>query len=318
MPTSPESAVLAVTGAEIDTSLSMMADQYALSPRSPIMRTPASQGLAYDDISFEATDGTPLEGWYVPAPDSDKLVIVNHPRWFSRSGLPAHLEPWKSIGAYGGNDFEVDFIPDVRVLHDAGYNVLTYDLRNFGHSGSANGGLTSNGIFEARDVLGSLRYVRDRSDLRDMAIGLFSRCLGCAGTIFAMRDDPVAFDGVRCLVGCQPLSVRVILQQALVLAGIPDHHIDRLDELIRLRVSFSLDEMSPLRAIGSVQLPTLLYQVRDDVMTRAEDVQSMYDALPVRDKRLLWIEGTTRRWDGYTYFQRNPREILDWLHTHMN
>jgi hypothetical protein len=46
-------------------------------------------------------------------------------------------------------------IPDYKILHDAGYNVLAYDLRNFGHSGAANGGIASSGIFEARDVAGS-------------------------------------------------------------------------------------------------------------------------------------------------------------------
>ena len=98
----------------------------------------------------------------------------------------------------------MNFIPDYKILHDAGYNVLAYDLRNFGLSGAANGGIASSGIFESRDVLGSLRYVRDRRDTRDMTIGLFSRCLGCSSTFCAMTKDRHAFDGVRCLVGPQP------------------------------------------------------------------------------------------------------------------
>ena len=65
---------------------------------------------------------------------------------------------------------------------DAGYNALTYDLRNFGHSGAANGGIASSGIFEARDVVGSLAYAGSGRDTRDMTIGLFSRCLGCSSS----------------------------------------------------------------------------------------------------------------------------------------
>ena len=80
---------------------------------------------------------------------------------FSRAGIPAHLEPWRSIWSASGNAFEVNFVPDYKILHDAGYNVLAYDLRNSGLSGAANGGIASSGIFESRDVLGSLRYVRD-------------------------------------------------------------------------------------------------------------------------------------------------------------
>jgi hypothetical protein len=60
-------------------------------------------------------------------------------------------------------------------------------------------------------------------------------------------------------------------------------------------------------------VPTLLYQVHDDLYTRPSDVQAMYDAIPLAEKKLFWIEGTTRRWDGYAYFQREPREILRWF-----
>lgn len=107
-------------------------------------------------MSFPASDGVPLEGWFIPA-DSDRLVIANHPMGFTRTGLPSHLEPWCSAWAPSGNNIEIPFMPDYGLLHEAGYNVLTYDLRNHGLSGSANGGVTSSGIYEARDVLGSSR-----------------------------------------------------------------------------------------------------------------------------------------------------------------
>jgi uncharacterized protein len=36
------------------------------------------------------------------------------------------------------------------VIREAGYNVLYCDMRTFGHSGAANGGIGSNGLFESR------------------------------------------------------------------------------------------------------------------------------------------------------------------------
>lgn len=35
-----------------------------------------------------------------------------------------------------------------------------------------------------------------------------------------------------------------------------------------------------------------------------------------RAKELLWIPGTTRRWDGCLHFQRHPDRILDWIARH--
>ena len=297
----------------LDSLLTTMADGFSTSPRSPVLRSPAEYGLAYEDVEFPAEDGTPLRGWFVPSPGADSVVIVNHPRWFSRSGLPAQFEPWRSITAATGNDIEVDLVPDIAALHAAGHHVLAYDLRNFGRSGTADGGLTSGGIRESRDVVGSLDYVRSRSDLRDATIALFSRCLGANATLFAMRRRPAEFDRVRCLVACQPLSPRMVLEQGLRRAGVDVRHLAELDRRIAARTGYRLDDMSPVDAARAVRVPTLVYQVRDDVMTRPSDVQAIFDAMPVRAKELFWIRGTTRRFDGYRYFQREPGRILDWL-----
>lgn len=158
-----------------------------------------------------------------------------------------------------------------------------------------------------------MNYVRSRADTRDMTIGLFSRCVGCNATMFAMTRRPEAFEGVRCMVSPQPLSSGVALQRALERFGLAAHYIDDLNERIRLQTSFTIDEFSPVPWAKSVTIPTFLYQVRDDLYTRPSDIQAMHDNIPVTEKELHWIEGTTRRWDGYTYFQREPAQILKWF-----
>jgi uncharacterized protein len=47
-----------------------------------------------------------------------------------------------------------------------------------------------------------------------------------------------------------------------------------------------------------------------------QDVQSIYDAIPVEEKKLVWIEGTTRRFDGYNYFGKHPEVAIDWFNAH--
>lgn len=309
-------AVVIVAGME-NVVNQMVAGYAELHERSPILHTPDEAGLAYENVSFPAADGVPLEGWFIPAPGSRRVVIANHPLGFSRAGLPSHLEPWHSRWAASGNGIEVDFIPDYRILHEAGYHVLAYDLRNFGHSGAANGGVIA-ARYAARDVIGSLAWARSRPDLRDAAIGLFSRCMGANATFSAMALRPEAFDDVRCLVAPQPLSPRVTLERSLELMGVnAGEHIEELGEMIRLRTSLRLDDDSPVEAARSVTVPTFLYQVRDDILTRPGDVQAMYDNIPVADKELLWIEGSTRRWDGYLHFAKDPARMLAWFDRHL-
>ena len=115
------------------------------------------------------------------------------------------------------------------------------------------------------------------------------------------------------MVSPQPLSSGVTLERALERLGIPAERMAELDELIFVRTSFHIAEFSPVPWARSVRVPTLLYQVLDDVYTRPSDVQSMYDNIPIAEKDLFWIEGTTRRWDGYAHFQREPARILDWF-----
>lgn len=306
-----------MTEDEITQRFKMIASGFRDQIRSPILATPAAVGLEFENVTMPSEDGVPLEAWFIPSTGSDKLVIANHPRWFNRYGLPAHLEPWKSIGSRTGNDFEVNFIPDYKILHDAGYNVLAYDLRNHGHSGAGNGALVTSGIYESRDVIGSLNYVRSRGDLRQMRVGLFSRCLGCSSSIIAMARRPDRFADVSCMVGVQPLAVRAIMQRMLELSDIPADRIDDLDQQIKLVTSFNIDELSPIPSAGLVDVPTFLYQVRDDRMLDSAIVQTIYDAIRTTDKKLHWIEGTTLRWDGYTFFARHPSMILEWFDTHM-
>ncbi len=311
-------AAPALTGEQIDHILQAMADSFGQQLRSPILHWPSEQGLDYEDVTSPALDGVPLEGWFIPASGSDKLIIANHPMGFSRAWIPAHLEPWKSVWALSGNDFEVNLVPDYKILHDAGYNVLAYDLRNFGLSGAANGGIASSGIFEARDVAGSLAYARSRPDTRDMTIGLFSRCLGCSSTFAAMTQFPEAFVGVRCLVGPQPVTMKTIVQRRLAMAGVPAEHIDDLEQRLLLRTSIGFARRAPQEWAKNVRVPTFLYQVHDDVLTEPSDVQTMFDNIPVNDKKLHWIRGTTLRWDGYLEFQRHPEPMLEWFAKHMS
>ena len=54
-------------------------------------------------------------------------------------------------------------------------------------------------------------------------------------------------------------------------------------------------------------------------LEEAFSVPDLADRQPtsVADKKLQWIYGTTRRWDGYLEFQRHPKPMLEWFAKHM-
>jgi hypothetical protein len=301
--------------AQVDTILDAIATSFVNPIRSFITRTPDEVGLDFEDVTFPSSDGVPLEGWFIPAA-SDKLVIANHPMGFSRAGQPTQLEPWQSIWGPSGNTMEVDFIPDYQILHDAGYNVLTYDLRNFGLSGSANGGAVTSGLFESRDVLGSLQYARSRPDTARMTTALFSRCLGANSTFAAFKSRPEQFDDIRCLVACQPVSDVVIMSKLLDIVGVGRDRLPDLDTRVTMGTSIPFEARPNATWARYVTTPTYLYAVRDDSLTEPHDIEEMYALLKNQDKALHWVESTIR-WDGYLEFQRRPEAVLDFLAAHM-
>jgi hypothetical protein len=118
------------------------------------------------------------------------------------------------------------------------------------------------------------------------------------------------------MVTPQPVSLRPFYERITEILGITDW-IDDIDREIQLITSFTMDQMSPIPYAKNVRVPTFITQVHDDALTKPSDVQQIFDNIPVRDKKLFWIEGTTRRWDGYNYFPEHPKQMIEWFDTHM-
>jgi fermentation-respiration switch protein FrsA (DUF1100 family) len=100
-------------------------------------RTPAAQGLAFEEVRFHAADGVRLAGWLVPHPQARGNVIFCH-GWGRNRGQGAGLFP---------------------LLHDMRLNVLAFDFR--GH-GDSTGHTATFGWEEVQDVLAAAAFVRQR------------------------------------------------------------------------------------------------------------------------------------------------------------
>lgn len=287
------------------------------SPRSFIFKTPDDYGMTgWHDLSIPSDDGTPLEAWYIPAKggESNKLVIFNHALPMCRAGFPGHFgEPWSNFDAV-----EIDFVLQYKHLTDAGYNVLTYDFRNHGQSGAANGGVSGIGQWEWRDCVGVKTFVDAHPRLGKMKVALFSQCLGGVSQYAAITKRPELFENVLCM--CSPLvpNMPAIFQAFSELQGIGQYQ-ELIDlELLKMG-GFPAADMAGALWAPSVTMPVLMWQVLEDSWTKnPEDAQKTFDLLGSKEKELVWIEGTTRRFkDGYNWFGRNPEKVLSFLGKYM-
>ncbi len=278
--------------------------------RTPILRRPGDYDMEYEDVFFSAMDGTVIEGWFIPS-TSDNVIIFNHFKGANRYGFPGHLEPW----SIGGPGFEVNFLPLYKALNEAGYNILTYDLRGNGLSAPGPTPIIGAGLIEYRDVVGSVRYIKSREDTKNMDISLFSQCFGANSTLTAIEKHPEEFKDIKSMIAIQPLSANAFIDGAVKGAGIEKEAWEAAYEMLTSRRTSDIDMPKCAR---SITFPTFLVQIRGDYSTKPYDVQAVYDNLPIKDKKLLWIdEGKVIRTEAYKYFPENPTPVIDWFDKYM-
>lgn len=93
--------------------LYLFQSHYIYRPTREIIITPDKVRLDYESVALEASDGTSLAAWFVPAANSKNVVLFLH----SNMGNMSHyLETMQTFQAYG-------------------LNVMVFDYRGFGQSG---------------------------------------------------------------------------------------------------------------------------------------------------------------------------------------
>jgi len=126
-------------------------------------------GLSFEDVSFVSQEKYTLRGWFIPRKGSDKVVITVH--------------------GHGANRYEG--ARWFRALHDGGFNILTFDLRN---SGLSTSDVTTMGFYERYDVIAAVDFVAKSRGMK--SIGVFGVSMGSSASIPAMEMDKRISAGV--------------------------------------------------------------------------------------------------------------------------
>ena len=120
-------------------------------PERRLETTPAAAGLGYEDLWLDASDGTRLHAWLVPADQARFLVLFCH-------------------GNGGNISHRVD---NLRRLHDLGVACLIFDYRGYGQS---QGRPSEDGFF--LDAEAALARARDLAPRHGQRLVIFGRSLG--------------------------------------------------------------------------------------------------------------------------------------------
>lgn len=114
--------VLGALGAYLVMGLTFYQNQAMMifHPSRKIAATPASAGLAYQQVAFDPADGeAQLTGWWVPA------------------AKDAPYSRYTILYLHGASGSLSDTVPEIQALHTLGANVFAIDYRGFGQSTDA-------------------------------------------------------------------------------------------------------------------------------------------------------------------------------------
>ncbi len=215
-------------------------ERYFFYPDALQYTTPAQFGLQAEDVWLQATDGSRLHAWFLPAHGKAKGTVL-------------HLH---------GNAANVsNHLPLVAWLPPRGFDVLTLDYRGFGRS---QGTPSLDGVVD--DAAVALAYLRTRPDVDATRLIVVGQSLGGATALRLLARDSA---GVRlAVIDSAFASYRQIAREAASTAGI-------LAPLAPLLMrAFPGPEKDPITALQKVRVPLIfVHGTRDAVIAHDHSTQ---------------------------------------------
>ncbi len=236
------------------------ASNYAYPARRPPAVTPATFGLAHEDLQLDTEDGVRLAAWYVPPPRRTTLILVH--------GLGAN---------------RADLLPLARAFVGRGYGLLLLDLRAHGESG---GRASTLGLHEVRDVSAAVRYLQQRPEVDPDRIGIYGQSLGAAVAIMAGAE----LTALRAVVADSGFaSVEwLVRHQFGAFSRLPAGLAPLVVEIGRWQTGVDVAQVAPVRHIGRISpRPVMIVHGELDDVMLVENALLLADA--AREPKEVWI-----------------------------
>ncbi len=220
--------------------------------------------LKAQEIRFPTRDRLTLEGRYFQGP-GPAVIVLSH----------------------GYGDVQEQMLPFAHFLHEAGYSVLTYNMRGRGHSG---GTATSLGAWEQTDLLSAIDYLSSAHTDVAKDIGAWGISLGGAVSILAAAQDP----RIKAVVDDSGFSdaPNVISTAFTHFIGLPAFPFAPLTvKLSEERLGIDINSVRPMDVVVKISPRPIffIHNLGDSIVPPDNTERNLAHAQ--EPKSVLWIEG---------------------------
>ena len=231
---------------------------------------PSDQDIDFQEVSFKSSDGLTIPAWYMPAVNSEHVVLMVHGRSASRR----------------------EGMRYAKAIIAAGYNVLAIDLR---HPRQKPGILSTMSFHEKKDVVAALDYLTNEKGMQ--SIGVLGFSMGAATSMIVMAKDPRIKVGV--FSGGYANAMDALAEQAKSQYGLPRYPLMPLvEKLFAWRGDLDIDEINPEKYIGQISpRPIYIMHGTADKTVDFHHGQRLFDA--AKEPKQFWQAeggGHTRLW----------------------
>ncbi len=252
------------------------------------VHSPDEYGLEFEGIELKTSDKLTLKGVWIPAPETDKAIVILH-------------------GHGGSYDFDLYRAP---TLHEAGFNVLLFDFRAHGRS---EGKRMTFGYEERRDVQAAIEFLHNRGMLH---IGL----LGFSyGGMAAMVTTPVCADVEAVISDGGPARIRTGIAARAVELGLPSWLTRPLAWLIigmtSLRLGVNLFKYEPIRWVGKITPRPILF-IHGDHDQYLPDFDELYAAAST-PKELWRLPDAGHTTASQLYPEEHARRVIEFFNRYL-
>ncbi len=221
-------------------------DRNALDPADVLLRT--------EEVTFQATDGVPLSGWFVSGRPGGPVILLCHDLGSARSSL----------------------LNSAAALSRARYPLFLFDFRGHGLSAARGSSL---GVQERLDVLGAIDYLKTRKDIDPGRFGIWGIGMGAyAGVLAAAENREVVALALDSIYPDVPAQLDRLVRERIPPA------LRGLVPAIRLfyepYFSFKLKRYQVSSLMGDLAGRNLLFIAGADAPERFAEAQAVYASFP--------------------------------------